>query len=239
MTEHRTRLIDRKVVAADTMTFSFEKPMGFVFRAGQFATFVLPNGAKNDRGHSHHFTLAGAPHETNLMIVTRMRDSAYKRRLGNLPIGGEATLRGPSGSFTLPDDEEAHAVFIAGGIGITPYLSMLRHARHVNRPGRITLFNSNRRPEDAAFLDELRQLDQKAKNVEIVNTMTAEDDSVQERSGETGHIDAAMLKRHLGDLSGPIYYAAGPPDMVSAMEDMLQKTEIKNDRIKAEQFSGY
>ena len=102
----------------------------------------------------------------------------------------------------------------------------------MNRPGRITLFYSNRRPEDAPFLDELRQLDRESKNYEVINTMTEAEESRQEWSGETGHIDAAMLKRYLGDLTKPIYYVAGPPDMVSAMEDMLRKTEIDNERIK-------
>lgn len=240
MAQHHTRLIDREEVAAATMSFLFEKPGGFEYRAGQFVSVELPNseGTKG-RAASHTFTLASAPYENHLMIATRMRDSDFKRKLKEMPAGAEVTLRGPNGSLTLPDGKETAAVFIAGGIGITPFRSMLRQASHEKRPGKLTLFYSNRRPEDAAFLAELQELTQKVKNFGIVSTMTAMEDSDENWDGETGHVDSAMLKRHIADLSEPTYYVAGPPDMVDAMQETLREAGIQGERIKAEQFSGY
>ena len=148
-------------------------------------------------------------------------------------------MQGPSGSLTLPSDEKADVVFIAGGIGITPFRSMVQQAEHDRRSGPITLFFSDHQPKEAPFFDELDRLSRQLDNVELVGTMTAMDESSQAWDGETGHIDADMLERHLNDLAKPTFYVAGPPDMVDSMQDMLREAGVEEKRIEAEEFAGY
>src|SRR5215470_6838548 len=146
----------RDPVAEGTMAFHFDKPAGFEFRAGQAIDLTLLNPPETDaEGNTRTFTLAGAPFDPDLMIATRIRDTAFKRTLRSMPLGTQVRIEGPSGSFTLHKNTAKPAVFLAGGIGITPFFSILRHAAHKRLPHQLYLFYSNRRPEDAPFLPEL------------------------------------------------------------------------------------
>lgn len=231
-----SKLTDRKRVAESTKCFFFEKPDGFTYEAGQYVTIELPEAGDDS---SHTFTLASAPHEERLMIATRVRDSKFKQSLAEMSPGAEIALLGPKGDFTMPADQEITAVFLAGGIGITPFRSMLQQTRHEDRSDRITVLYSNRRPEDAAFLVELEDLEQSQANVRLVNTMTSMEESDREWTGETCHIDAEFIERHVDELDTAVFYVAGPPDMVDDMEDVLREAEIDDDRIISEQFAGY
>jgi len=156
-----------------------------------------------------------------------------------MPIGTQLKLQGPFGSLTLHDDETGPAVFLAGGIGITPFRSIAVQAAREHRPHRLFLFYANRRPEDAAFLDELQQLEAKNPNYRFIGTMTKPDESGKAWHGEKGHINREMLTRFIDDLTVPTYYTAGPPAMVDAMTNMLIEAGVNSDQIRAEQFSGY
>src|SRR5699024_6350860 len=114
--------LERKDDVADgTMAFYFSKPKDFVYKAGQNADLTLINPSDTDAGGNvRTFTLANAPYEESLMFATRMRDSAFKRTLKSMPVGTEITLDAPHGSFTLHDDASVPAVFLTGGIGLTP-----------------------------------------------------------------------------------------------------------------------
>ena len=136
------------------MAFHFEKPGGFVFKAGQFGDFTLINPVETDaEGNTRGFSLASAPYEADLMFATRMRDTAFKRVLRTMEVGTEVSLDAPYGSFTLHNNPRIPAVFLTGGIGVTPVRSIVLQAAHDNLPHKIFLFDSNRRPEDAAFLN--------------------------------------------------------------------------------------
>src|SRR5262245_34360881 len=167
------------------------------------------------------FSIASPPHENMLMIATRLRGSAFKRVLRTMPLHSELRLEGPYGNFRLHTNSARAAVFLAGGIGITPFRSMIVHAAKQALPHQIVLFYSNRRPENAPFLDELLQLQTKNANYKIVATMTGTAEAERRWSGESGHINAAMLKKHLNGVTSPIYYIAGPPAMVSGLQAML------------------
>src|SRR5881392_451157 len=137
----------RESVAEGTSAFHFDKPAGFSHQAGQNAIFSLIDPGEMDAaGPSRPFTIASAPHERELMIATRMRDSTFKRALGVLPIGAKLSIDGPAGVMVLHEDESRPAVFLAGGIGITPFLAMARDAGARLLRHKITLFYSNRRP---------------------------------------------------------------------------------------------
>jgi len=159
--------------------------------------------------------------------------------LGQAPPGLEVKIDGPGGSLVLHRKVEKPAVLLAGGIGITPFLSMVRQAAYEKSAYQIYLFYSNRRPEDAPFLDLLSDAANQNPNFHLVATMSGMEKSHRDWTGETGLVDRDMLLRHLPKIQGPIYYVAGPPAMVTAMRKMLIDSEVDEDDIRAEEFFGY
>jgi ferredoxin-NADP reductase len=132
-------------VARGTMAFRFARPEGFAFKAGQAINLGLIDPPETDaKGDSRTFSVASAPHEDTVQVATRMRDTAFKRVLGALAIGTPVKLRGPMGNFVLPDDAAQPVVLLAGGIGITPFMSMLRHEDHTSSKRPRVLFYANR-----------------------------------------------------------------------------------------------
>ncbi len=235
-----SRLMRREEVAEGTMAFHFEKPSGFNFKAGQSTDVTLTNPPDTDaEGNTRTFSIASPPFENELAFTTRMRDTAFKRSLKKVPLATEVQIGSAAGSFTLHKNRAKPAVFLAGGIGIAPFLSIVRQANHDRLPHQLYLFYSNRRPEDAAFLNTLQTLETTNPNFHLICTMTEMSKSKKEWKGETVLIDKEMLSRHLGVLQGPIYYIAGPPTMVAAMRQTLVGAGVEEDDIRAEEFAGY
>jgi len=240
MPEYQTRLLERIEAAEGTLAFKLEKPAGFEFRAGQSADLTLLSPRETDAGGDiRTFSMASAPSENTLLFATRLRDTAFKRNLQSMLVDAPIRLEGPMGSFNLHKNTAKAAVFLAGGIGITPFLSMIREAVSQAGVRQIHLFYSNRRPEDSAFLGELQDMSRKHPAFSLVATMTEPEKSKLPWEGEKGFIDAAMLKRHLATLQGPIYYVAGPPAMVAAMRQLLVNEGVDEDDVRAEDFAGY
>jgi ferredoxin-NADP reductase len=240
MPEYQTRLLERSEVADGTLAFKLEKPAGFAFRAGQSADLTLLSPRETDaEGDIRTFSIASAPAENALQFATRLRDTAFKRNLRTMEIGTPLKIDGPAGSFNLHKNTAKPAVFLAGGIGITPFLSMIREAVSLKSAHQIRLFYANRRPEDAAFLRELQDMAGLHAGFSLVATMSEAEKSKQHWEGERGYIDGAMLRRYLTTLNGPIYYMAGPPAMVAAMRQLLVNQQVDEDDIRSEDFSGY
>lgn len=193
----------------------------------------------DSEGDTRAFSLASAPFENELIIATRMRDTAFKRVLKSAPVGTQIEIAGPMGSFTLHKNTAKPAVFLAGGIGITPFLSIVKQAAEDRLAQQLYLFYSNRRPEDAAFLDQLHALESTNSNYHLIPTMAEMEQSRRQWTGEKGFINKEMLARHLPTLQGPIYYTAGPPAMVAAMRQMLAAAGVDEDDIRTEEFGGY
>ena len=240
MTTHATTLRARRPVAHGTAAFHFDKPAGFVFEPGQAIDVVLPELPGGDvQSARHTFSIVSAPFESELVIATRMRDSAFKRTLGALPVGAGLAIEGPFGSLMQRADHQRPAVFIAGGIGITPFMSLLRQAAHDRLTQQRVLLYSNRRPEDAAFLAELTMLEQQFGNFRLLATMTAMSQSSAAWHGPTGPIDAALLARATDGLAQPVYAIAGPPAMAEALRLVLNDAGIDDQHIRSEAFYGY
>jgi ferredoxin-NADP reductase len=224
----------REPVAEGTFAFHFEKPAGFSHDAGQNAMFTLIDPPQTDAaGPSRPFTIASAPHEPELMIATRMRDSAFKRTLAAVPLGTKLEMEGPAGVMVLHEDAARPAVFLAGGIGITPFLAMARDWAKRRLPHQIVLLYSNRRPEHAAFLGELEAL--QGPKFRLVATMT----EAPGWKGEKRLISRELLTEHVKDIAAPIYYFAGPPGMTMAVQGMLTELGVREDDMRSEEFYGY
>ena len=240
MPAHTVKLLRREEVAEGTMSFYFEKPAGFQFKPGQYLDCSLIDPPETDaEGNIRTLSIASAPTEKDLMVATRMRDTAFKRVLKRMSFGSQLKIDGPLGSFTLHSNASRPAVFLAGGIGITPFRSMIVNATREGLAHRVVLFYANRRPEDSAFLQELQQIGSKNKNCQTICVMTKMEKSKRPWHGETGYIDKAMLGRFVPDVAAPIYYIAGPPAMVTAMKETLAGAGVNEDDIRSEDFAGY
>ena len=240
MADKTATLMRREVVAEGTMAFHLDKPSGFSFKAGQFADVTLTDPLETDaEGNTRTFSIASPPFADELVFTTRMRDTAFKRSLKSAPLAAKVKISPAAGSFTLHKNLAKPAIFIAGGIGITPFLSMVQQADRDRLSQKLYLFYSNRRPEDAAFLDTLTALQTINPNLRLICTMTDMSKSKKEWKGETSLIDKEMLSRYLSNLQGPIYYIAGPPAMVTAMRGTLLSAGIEEDDIRADEFVGY
>jgi ferredoxin-NADP reductase len=237
---YKVKLKQRREIAERTMAFYFEKPRGFSYKAGQFGDFTLINPPEtDDEGNTRAFSLASAPFEDDLMIATRLRDSAMKRVLKSMPIGTEVKMDAPYGSLTLHSDGTIPAVFLCGGIGITPVRSIILQATRDHFPHTLLVVDSNRRPEDAPFINELMDAANNNPNLTVVGTMSGMDKSAQSWDGPTGHVTAELLTQSIAELGKPIYYVAGPQAMVLAMRAILDKAGVKDDKIRIEEFYGY
>jgi ferredoxin-NADP reductase len=239
MGKYDSKLLGSEEIARSTLAFHFEKPGGFSFTPCESIDLFLPEdfpGASDDRQRT--FSLASAPHENGLTIATRMRKSAYKQPLAAAAPGAKVRIVGPTGTMSLHDEPDRAIVMIAGGIGITPFISVLRSEAEAERPRPMALLYSNRLPEDAAYLDELRELERRLDGFRLVLTMTGMQYS-DSWDGETRRIDADMVKEASRGLPRPHYYVAGTPDMAEDMRQMLDDMGIDDDDIHSEDFTGY
>jgi ferredoxin-NADP reductase len=235
----QAQIKEKREVAKGTLFVTFDLLGREVdFEPGQYFFVTLPDvGYEDERGLRRHITVVTSPNERGILgLCTRLRDSAFKRTLAELPVGADVEVEEPKGTWVLPKETDRPYVFIAGGIGITVFRCMLRYIAEEGLPHRVTLFYSNRDRESAAFLDELAELERGNPNLRVVLTMT--EDPAWE--GETRRIDADVLRDHLdGELGSFTYLIAGPPAMVEAMEKVLQEAGIPEEQIRPERFSGY
>jgi len=234
------KLIQREEIAEDTMAFHFERPAGWTFKAGQSVDLTLNNPSETDaEGNTRAFSIASAPSEDTLMFATRMRNTAFKRVLKTLPLGTPCKIDGPFGDLKLHNNASKAAVFLCGGIGITPVRSILVEAAASQLPHRIFLFFSNHRRKTAPFFDEVEALQAKNSNYRFIPSMTDLTITGENWSGETGYLSSEMLRRHLQGVTSAIYYVTGPAAMVSGMRTILHETGVDDDDIRVEEFSGY
>lgn len=231
------KLIKKESVADGTMAFHFSKPDGFEFRAGQFADYTLIDPPETDaEGNTRGFSLVQAPFEPDLVAATRMRDTAFKRVLKDLPIGTEVKLDAPYGDFRLHKTESTPAVFITGGIGVTPVRSMIAQATHDKTDHKITLLHASHAPADLPLRANFEQLAKDNPNFTYIMTVESPGDHWK---GEHGRVTAEMVKKYVSDLNKPIYYLCGPEGMVKAMRKLLVDLKVNEDNIRTEEFSGY
>ncbi len=234
----KVKLLKKAVVADGTMAFHFAKPAGFVFRAGQFADYTLLDPPETDaEGNTRAFSMVQAPYEPDLVAATRMRDTAFKRVLKGLPIGAEVQLDAPYGDFTLHKTATTPAVFIIGGIGVTPVRSMIAQATHDRTSHQLTLLHASGTPTALPYREDFERLAGLNPNFRYV--ATASDSAPADWAGERRIVDAAMIRKYVLDLNAPMYYLSGPAGMVKAMRALLVDLAVNEDNIRTEEFDGY
>jgi ferredoxin-NADP reductase/nitrite reductase/ring-hydroxylating ferredoxin subunit len=229
-----------KMEGTDIMTFRFAKKEFPDYRPGQFAFFPL-DGVKDVKGPVRHFSLASSPTEDELIISTRIRDTPYKQALSLLAPGAQVRVSMPQGNFTL-HEERRPAVLLSGGIGVTPFRSMIKYATDKRLSTRIVMFDSNRNAQNILYKNEFDSWARENRNLKIVYTITDEEQESSKWAGEHGRVDGDMLNRHLADIDRQtaIFYICGPPGMLEAMRNLLQnELHIPQERIKIEEFTGY
>jgi ferredoxin-NADP reductase len=239
MAEYLLPLVERKVVAEGTMAFWLDtRGTNLTFEAGQNADFFVIDPPRTDaEGNMRTFSFAASPeHKDTIMIATRMRETAFKDWLKTMPLGTTVKVVGPLGNMTLHEDVSRPAVFIAGGIGITPFRSMIEWATSTHQPHHITLFYSNRNQAGSTFLSDLDRWVTINPNFTFIPTITEADPSW---TREQGKISVDLLQRHIPDLQQPIFYLAGPAGFVTAIKQQLRDSGVQKDDIRLEEFSGY
>ncbi|MCZ4329636.1 ferredoxin--NADP reductase [Castellaniella denitrificans] len=224
-------------IARDTVAVHFRKPGDFQFLPGQTLSLTLPSDAPDVPVLRHTFSLVSAPHESDLCIATRMRATPFKQALARLRPGAELRFGGPYGKLTPPAGTDRPLVLIAGGIGITPCVSMLRDAAHQGSDRRFMLLYSNRTREQAAFLEELRELARLNPRLRLLATLTGPADDAWD--GLRGRIDSALLEQALRGLDDPLCYVTGIPAMVEEVRAHLAGLGVADDAILDESFHGY
>jgi ferredoxin-NADP reductase len=232
LVNYRTELVSAATIAEDTMAFHFRKPDGFSFEAGQYVDMTLASG------ETYSFSIVAAPHEDELVFATRMRGSDFKQKLKDAPSGYEVALAGPLGSFILHENPRRAAIFLIGGIGITPVMSIVKDAAYRKLPHELFLFYSDRYPARMPFLAELFALAAQNPRFHFIPTMTDVGKHDDSWDGERGYITFDMIERHAPEYEA-IYYISGREAMVASLRNLLATAGVSRDDVRFEEFAGY
>lgn len=233
------KLARKTKITSFILDFAFKPSSRLDFLPGQYMEFTLAHSHPDSRGNRRYFTLASSPTEQAVHLGVRFyeRSSSFKQAL--YIIDAKTRLVGAqiAGDFTLPTDPGEKLVFMAGGIGITPFRSMLKYLIDIQQPRNITLFYANKIVDEIAYRDILNAA-QTHLGVKIFYTLTDKTALPHNWTGFVGRIDAQMLAQAVPDYLERTYYLSGPPEMVRAYEESLKKLHVRNSQIKKDFFPG-
>jgi len=223
MEKKTAKIISRNTIAEETTEIVF-RCIGdsFVFLPGQYVEVTLPKLLYPDqRGNFRNFSIVSSPNrKREISVAFRNSESGFKRTLLKTPLGSEVEFQGPLGVFTLPESSERPVVCIAGGIGITPFLSMIRFASEEELQQQITLLYANSKRKRAAYIHELEALEEKNSHFNLEHKL--------------GYFDLDFIRKHTGGLTRPLWYIAGPPDMVRSARYLLQEHGVPDEDVRVE-----
>ncbi len=221
-------VVNRRTIAQATTEIAIDlRGAQFTFRPGQYVHLTILNPRhRDDHGSARDFSIVSSPlDQEKLLIAFRESPSAFKRNLMEFSIGTEVEIEGPYGGFTLPKKTDRPLVFVAGGIGITPFMSMIRHAAEGELSHRIVLLYANSDVARAAYLAELGELAGMNPNFTFAE--------------HRGEVTGAAVQDTAGELPAPRFFIAGPPKMVHAVRMALSEAAFPEDDIVFEEFIGY
>lgn len=231
-------LKDRQMIADGTLAATFQLAVPPAqFTPGQFLVVELINPPyRDDKGLQRYFSITNLPNnQGELTIATRLRDSAFKKSLAEMPLGSPVEIKSISGEFILPADSRVPLAFVTGGIGITPFMSMIRQATDKAYLHQITLLYFNRNRQSAAFIDELQELAKQNRNLNLILIMT-EDNGWQ---GETRKASPELVKQYLPQWQSTRFMVAGPAGMVEEVSQTLYNMGVARENVITENFAGY
>lgn len=234
------RLKKTEIITPDVLDFVFVLGRPLKYRAGQYMEWTLPHGQPDSRGNRRYFTLASSPTEPNLRIGVKFYDQSSTFKQAMLGLDGDTLLAAGSlrGDFVLPSDDSQKLAFIAGGIGITPFRSMLKFLVDKRQSRDITLLYSERSTRHFAYRDILKEARHKL-GIKTVYAITDSTAVPRDWPGQTGRISAAMIKKTVPDFADRTFYIAGSQPMVQNVQNILLELGVSRRQIKTDFFPGY
>lgn len=237
MKEKIVTLKDRKMVCADTIGMWFDySNIEFDFEPGQYTQITLLEPIYNDdEGDSRLFSVASSPkNKETIMFATRALDSAFNKNILEMPLGAKARLGDTGGNTPLHKDSSIPAVFLIGGIGITPVRCIVEYVTNEKLPYEMQLFYSCRKASSVVFLDEFEKWSEENPNFNLIPTI--DDTNDKNWKYDFGYINEDMITKHIKDIKEPIYYVVGPPEMVDTMLRILSGLGVDKNNIRFEKF---
>jgi ferredoxin-NADP reductase/Na+-translocating ferredoxin:NAD+ oxidoreductase RnfD subunit len=233
-------LKDKKQIAPDIDDFIFSTNEKFNFKPGQYLEWTLGHKQSDNRGNRRYFTLASSPTEEDIRIGIKFYEpaSSFKIALGEMKPGDKIIASQLAGDFTLPKDKNKKLVFIAGGIGITPFRSMIKYLIDKNEQREITLLYSNRHAHEIVYQDVFNEAWQRL-GIRTLYTLTDMTAIPADWQGAKGKIDAQMIMREIPDYKERFFYLSGPRSMVTAFEQTLVNLGVNKKQIKTDFFPGF
>ena len=236
-----TLMLKEKIrLAPDIYDFIFTSNRRFAFTPGQYMEWTLGHPDTDSRGNRRYFTLASGPAENNIRMGIKFyqKSSTYKKALLRMKTGDEIIAAQIAGDFVLPDDRRQKCVFIAGGVGITPFRSMIRDLldKHQKRP--ITLFYTNKRVNEIIYKDVFDRAEQEL-GIRTIYTVTDQNTVPTNWKGKVGRIDPQLIQQAVPDYRQCIFYISGPNSMVESFKGMLQHMKVPAAQIKTDYFPGF
>ena len=233
------RLKRKSRISSDIVDFVFKPSQRPAFEPGQYMEFTLAHPKPDSRGNRRYFTLASSPTEESLHLGVRFyaNSSSFKRTLYRIDGRTKIIAGQIAGDFTLPRDPRQKLVFIAGGIGITPFRSMLKYLLDKNQRRDIALFYANKTADEIAYKDILSEAQTKL-GIKVFYTLTNTQVIPRNWRGLVGRIDERMIQQAVPDYQERTFYLSGPLDMVRAYEHILKNMGVKRDQIKTDFFPG-
>lgn len=223
----------------DTLAFVFGPVGNLKFTPGQYLEWTLQHKNTDTRGNRRYFSLASSPTEATPMIAVKFyeRCSSYKKALMSLPIGKTIIVSSLAGDFVMPKDLKKPLVFIAGGVGITPFRSMVKYIIDKKLSVNIVLLFINKTTDDILYKDILEEAEEFG--VKTIHVMTDESRLPLNFSGPHGHLTPKMVKTMIPDYAMRAFYISGPQLMVQNIEKMLLDMKISKSKLKTDFFPGY
>ncbi|MFB6215452.1 MAG: ferredoxin--NADP reductase [Candidatus Aenigmatarchaeota archaeon] len=217
----------------DVKTFTLDPERDVDFVPGQFSVFSIPDDEEHEDAEKP-FTFANSPVSGRLEITVK-EVGDFTTALHSLESGDRLEMSEPFGSpLEFNEDVEEDVVFLAGGSGITPFMSALRYSMDKNLGNDITVIYSNKTQKDIIYREDLERLAQTSENIDVFHTLTREEPDGWD--GETGRIDEDMVEKYVDNIQDKLWYVCGPMDMAKAMEDMLSDMGVPGEKIKTEEW---
>lgn len=231
------KLIEKKQLTGNVTAFVFERPKDLIFLAGQYIRIF-----DSVAGESvfRDFTISSSPHEKETLTLTIKHGiTEYKKTLFSMPVGTKFYVEAPMGRFYLNENETRPHVFIAGGVGVAPFFSMITSLTKQKKKLPLTLFASYSTVEDILFVQEFEKLQQECSHLQTIYTISQPEKSQTDWNGHTGHINKSLIKEYVDDISLPQFLISGPPSFVNDIEDLLTQMQVGLHQIRTEVFLGF